>query len=173
MVAQNVFQRASSHQIRYLECFADRYNIPRSPTTNFHPDLIATILQTTFFYSAHCSISNTISLRSVWCRRAMIPGEIFTGFAEFQRIVSINDFRIPVGLHELLQASLGFLWSFCFALIRLDPLGSQVLHHDCTSEIVSRFTTFTENVVICCNQITKIFQHEVRLRHCVFCMGPL
>ena len=39
----------------------------------------------------------------------MIPGEIFTSFAEFQRIVSINDFGIPIGFQELLQASLGFL----------------------------------------------------------------
>ena len=39
----------------------------------------------------------------------MIPGEIFTSFAEFQGIFSVNDFRIPVGLQELLQASLGFL----------------------------------------------------------------
>ena len=33
----------------------------------------------------------------------------------------------------------------------------QVLHHDCISMIVSRFKTFTENFVICCNQITKVF----------------
>ena len=52
----------------------------------------------------------------------MIPGEIFTSFAEFQGIVSVNDFGIPVGLQELLQASLGFLRSFCFARICLDPL---------------------------------------------------
>ena len=39
----------------------------------------------------------------------MIPGEIFTGFAEFQGIVSVNDFRLPIRLQELLQASLGFL----------------------------------------------------------------
>ena len=39
----------------------------------------------------------------------------------------------------------------------MDPLGGQVLHHDCTSIIVSRFTTFTENFVICCYQVTKIF----------------
>ena len=35
------------------------------------------------------------------------------------------------GFQELLQASLGFLWSFGFARIHLDPLGGQVLHHDC------------------------------------------
>ena len=36
----------------------------------------------------------------------MIPGEIFTGFAEFQGIVSVNDFWFPIGLQELLQAPL-------------------------------------------------------------------
>ena len=41
----------------------------------------------------------------------MIPGEIFTSFAH--GIVSVNDLRLPIGLKELLQASLGFLkfWS--------------------------------------------------------------
>ena len=85
------------------------------------------------------------------------PGEIFTSFAEFQGIGSVIDFRIPIGLQELLQAPLCFVRSFCFAWKRLDPLGSQVLHHDCISMIVSRFTTFTENFVVCCHQITKIF----------------
>ena len=50
-----------------------------------------------------------------------------------------------------------FLTSFVFARIRLDPLGGQVLHHDCISMIVSRFRTFTENFVICCDQVTQIF----------------
>ena len=85
----------------------------------------------------------------------MIPGKIFTGFAKFQGIVSVNDFRIPIRLQELLQASTGFLVKLFFARIRLDPLGSQVLHHDCISMIVSRFTTITENLVICCYQVTK------------------
>ena len=43
----------------------------------------------------------------------MIPGKIFTSFAEFQGIVSVNDFWFPLGLQELLQAS-GFLVKFCF-----------------------------------------------------------
>ena len=87
----------------------------------------------------------------------MIPGKICTSFSKFRGIVSLNDFRLPTRLQELLQASLCFLKSYCFARIRLDPSGGQVLHHDCISMIVSRFTTFTENFVICCNQITKIF----------------
>ena len=111
-----------------------------------------------FLYSAHCSFSNPICFRSVWCRRTMIPGKIFTSFAKFQGIVSVNDCRLPIRLQELLQAPLCFLRSFCFARIRSDPLGGQVLHHDCISMIVSRFTSFTKNFVICFNQITKIFR---------------
>ena len=87
----------------------------------------------------------------------MIPGSFFTGLAKFLRIVSVNDFTFPIRLQELLQAPFGLLRSFSCARIRLDPFGGQVLHHDCTSMIVSRFTTFTENFVVGCNQITKIF----------------
>ena len=82
---------------------------------------------TAFFHSVHCSLSNPMCFRSVWCRRTMIPGKIFTGLAKFQGIVCVNDFRLPIRLQELLQASLSFLRSFCFARIRLDPLGGLAL----------------------------------------------
>ena len=151
------FRMESSHQTRDLECFADWYSIP----WNLPPFFIQTWLQqyrrSPFFHSAYCTLSNPICLWSVWCWRTMIPGTIFTGLAKFQGIVSANDFWLPIRLQELLQALLRFLRSFCFARIRLDPLGSQVLHHDCISMIVSRFTSFTENFVICGSQITKIF----------------
>ena len=75
----------------------------------------------TFFHSACCSLSNPICFRSVWCRRTMIPWKIFTGFAKFQRIVSVNDFRLPIRLQELLQPPVCFLRSFCFARVRLQP----------------------------------------------------
>ena len=42
----------------------------------------------------------------------MIPRKVFTNFAKFQRIANFNDFTFPIWLQELLQASLGFLWSF-------------------------------------------------------------
>ena len=45
MVAQNVFHRASSHQIVDLWRFADRCNIPQNLPTNFHSYLIATMQQ--------------------------------------------------------------------------------------------------------------------------------
>ena len=106
----------------------------------------------TFFHSAHCSLSNPMCSWSVWCWRTMIPGKIFKSFAKFQGIVSVNDFRFPTWLQELLQAPLCFLKSFCFARIRLDPLGGQVLHHDCISMTVSRFTTFTVMTQIFCTR---------------------
>ena len=86
----------------------------------------------------------------------MIPGKILTGFAKVQGIGSENGFRLPIRLHKLLQAPFVFPEKFLFCT-ELDPLGGQVLHHGCISMIVSRFTTFTQKFVICCNQITKIF----------------
>ena len=102
----------------------------------------------------------------------MIQGKIFTGFAEFQGIVCVNDFRLPIGLQELLQAPLWFLRSFCFARIRLDPLDSQVLHHDCISMIVSRFTSFTNNFVIGCNLIPHIFRTRFDSTNASSARGP-
>ena len=71
--------------------------------------------------------------------------------------IIVNDFSFPIWLQELLQTPSRFLSSFCFARIRLDPLGGQVLHHDCISVIVSRFAIVTEDFVICCYQDIKIF----------------
>ena len=43
------------------------------------------------------------------------PGEIFTSIAEFQGIVSVNDFGTPIRAPGTsLQASSGFLVKFCF-----------------------------------------------------------
>ena len=104
MTAQNVFHRTSSHQIVDLWRFADKCNIPKNLSTNFHSDLNATIQQRCLPSLCALPLSAIPCFWPVWCRRAMIPGEIFTGFAEFQGI-SVNDFRIPVGLQELVQTS--------------------------------------------------------------------
>ena len=50
----------------------------------------------------------------LWCRRAMILGEIFTVFAEFQGIVSVNDFRLPIGLQKFFASFSGFPVKFLF-----------------------------------------------------------
>ena len=62
---------------------------------------------------------------------------------------------------------------FVFARIWLDPLGDQILHHDCISMIGSRFTSFTKNFCDLLLSSLQKFQHEVQLRHCVICTGPL
>ena len=77
-----------------------------------------------------------------------------------------------IWLQELFQAPLCFLRSFCYARLRLDPLGGQVLHHDCISMIVSRFTTFTKNFVIGCNQINKIFCTKYDCANASSARGP-
>ena len=76
---------------------------------------------------------------------------------KFQGLVSVNDFRLLFWLQKLLQAPLCSMRSFCFAPIRLDPWGGPVMHHDCISMIVSRFTAFTKNFLIWCYHVTKIF----------------
>ena len=99
----------------------------------------------------------------------MIPGKIFTSFAEFQGIVSVNDFGFPGWFQELHYILLGFLGRFCFTRVRLYPLCCQVLYHHGTSTIVPRFTFFTENFVIRCNQVTKNVPLWHGLYQHVFC----
>ena len=116
------------------------------------PILIQTWLRycrCTFFHSAHRSPSNPICFWSVWCRRTKIPGKIFSGFAKFQGIVSVNDFRLPIRLQEVLQALVCFLRSFCSTWVGLYPLSSQAM-------IVAWFTSFTVNFVIRSFLITKL-----------------
>ena len=103
----------------------------------------------------------------------MIPGKIFTCFAKFQGIVRVNDFRLPIRLQELLQAPLCFLWSFCLH-------GYDWIHwvaKSCTTTAnrwwVSRFSTFTESFVICCNQVTKIFCTRYDSANTSSARGPL
>ena len=125
-------------------------------------------MESAHHFSSRPDCNNTTDVPSLLCVLLFQQAHLFpicvvstyndsTCFAKFQGIVSVNDFRPPIWLQELLQAPFGFLRSFCFARIRLDPLGGQVLHHDCISMIVSRITTFTENFVICCYHVTKIF----------------
>ena len=96
------------------------YNIPWSLPTNFHPDLIATIPQGAFFHSAPLLFHQSYLFRSVSSRRTMIPGKIFTGFAEFQIMVSVDDFWFPLGFRNFCKL-LWVLVKFCFCT---DTLGS-------------------------------------------------
>ena len=44
-----------------------------------------------------------------------------------------------------------------FARVRLHPLNGQILYHERVSMIVPRFTSFVEDLVICCHQVTELF----------------
>ena len=44
----------------------------------------------------------------------MIPGKIFTGFAEVQEIVSVNDFWLPSRAPRTFASSSGFPVKFLF-----------------------------------------------------------
>ena len=145
-----------SHQTICPEYFASSCNIPWNPPTNFRPIPIATISQMCLLNSAYCSLSNPFFLNgeTLTCNDATIG---LHQLCQIPRIVSVNEFWFPDQLQELLQAPFGFLWSFRFARIKLHPLNRQVLYHNCILVIVSRFTSFTENVVLCCYQVTKFF----------------
>ena len=47
----------------------------------------------------------------------MIPGKVFTVFAKFKGIVSVNDFWFPRRLQELLQALFRFVRGFRFTWV--------------------------------------------------------
>ena len=155
MVVQNVFHRASSHQIVNLWRFADRCNIPWNLPTNFHSDLIATTRQ-------RCLLSLCALL---FQQSHLFPIFVVSTCNDSKELSVLVTSGFLSGSKNFCKL-LCFLRSFRFTRIRLDPLSGQVLHHDCISVIVSRFTVVTEDLVICWYQ-------EVRLRHCVFCTGPL
>ena len=157
MAFRCAFHMVSFHQTRDLECFAESSSIQSAHHSLPRPDCNSTA-DVPSFYSAHCSFSNPICFWSVWCRRAMIPGEIFTSFAEFKGIVSVNDFWFPRWLQELHQALLGLLGSFRFRRVCMYPLWCQIFYHHGILMIVPRFTFFTENLVIRCDQVTKMFR---------------
>ena len=158
MVAQNVFHKASPRQITDLWRFADRCCIPWNLPTNLHSDLIATIQQKVPTFSLRTALS-------------AIPFVSDLFGVDVQWFQERSSQALPNSKELSVKMTLGFLSgskNFCKLLCvswevfvlhgyALDPLSGQVLHHDCISVTVSRFTTFTENFVICCYQITKIF----------------
>ena len=96
-----------------------------------------------FFHSAHCSLTNPICFRSV---------------SQFQGIVSVNDFWFSLSAPGTSLGSSGSPGKFLFTRVGLYPLSCQILHHHGISMIVSRFTFFSENFVIRCDQVTEMFR---------------
>ena len=89
----------------------------------------------------------------------MIPGNIFTGFAKFQGIVSVNDFLVSSSAPGISVSSSGSPGKiFWFARLWLYPLCCQVLYQHGMSMTVPRLNFFTKNFVICSNQVIKMFR---------------
>ena len=126
-----------------------------------------------FLYSAYRSFNNTIRLGSMRCWRTTIPWYVFTGFAKFQCVVSINDFRLFRRLEKLAWTPFRLLRSFRFARIRLYPLSGYILYNDCFSVTVSRFTALIENFVILLLSSHRICLPEVLLSSARFLQGAL
>ena len=148
----------SSNQTRDLECFADSGNIPWNPPTTLCPDLIATIPK--------------MSLLSL-CALLFLQSHLFLICVA----LTYNDSRIIPRKTCLAPGtslgSSGFLRSFCFARVGLFPLCCQVLCHFSVSMSVARFTFFTENFVICSDQVTKKNPLWARLYQRVFLQEAL
>ena len=124
---------------RDLESFADRYSIPWNPPTNFHPDLIATILQThllslcvLLFQQSHlfpiCVVSTYNDSRKDLHRLCQNP-----------RIVSVDDFTLPIRLHELLQAPFVLPEKFLFCTDTLGSIGWSSPDNGCLRSIMVSF----------------------------------
>ena len=101
----------------------------------------------------------------------MIPGKIFTSFAEIHGNVSVKDFRLPFLAPRTFARSFVFPEKFLFCTHMLGSIGwpspAPRWHIDDYFEIYNFRWEF--RALLQSNH--QNFLHEVRLRHCVFCTG--
>ena len=173
MVAQNVFHRASSHQITDLWRFADRCNIPWNLPTNFHLDLIATIQQrclpwlcALLFQQSHlspiCVVWTCNDSRRDLHKLCRIPKNCQCKWLE-------DSYRAPETFASFFKFPVKLL--FCTDMLRsiewLSPaprlhIGECFEIRNCHWGPCDLLLPSHQN-----------FQREIRLLHCVFCTGPL
>ena len=123
MVSRTAFHMVSFHLTRDLECFAVTFHGIRPPF------VVQTWLQQyrrcPFFHSVHCSLSNPICFRSVWCWRNMIPssapGTSFSSSGSPEKFLFCTDRIVTTVLPNLVPPrhigdcfAIHFLhWEFC------------------------------------------------------------
>ena len=113
----------------------------------------------------------------LWCRRAMIPGEIFTSFAEFQGIVSINDFWFPLGFPGTFASFFVFSWEV-FVLHGKTP-GSIEWLDSCTTDLLigdcfrDSQVTLRNLVILLSSSHQNFAARGYGFRHCVLLHGAL
>ena len=103
----------------------------------------------------------------------MIPGKIFNGFAELQGIGSVNDFRLPLGFQELLQAPFAFPEKFLFCTDTIGSIGWPSPAPRPHIDDCSKIHNFHRELCDLLLSSHQNFLHEVRLRRCFFCTGQL
>ena len=158
MVLQITVHKVFSHPMWGLERFEDGNSIPRNLPAIFRPSPIATILQkfllwfcVPLFQQCHLSENDEALIhndsRIILHRVCQIPGNWHC-----QWLLAFQPAR------RTFVSSFLFPEKFCFHTGMIVSIEMQILYHDCVSVIVSRFTSFTENFVIYCYQVIKVFR---------------
>ena len=157
MVLQIVFRVAFSHRPGGLGHVADCNGIPKNLPTNFHPDLIATILQRCFpllvgrlFQRCHLSRINEV----LKCGDSMTKPHMLSQIPSSCPKIQLSVFApVPIILISFFSVSCEDF----VVLGGLYPLCCQVLYHCSVSMIVSGFTSLIEDFLICRHQVNKLF----------------
>ena len=140
------------------------HQFPSRPDCNNTAEVPSSTLRT--------ALSAIPFVSDLWCRRTMVPGRIFTSFAKFQGIVSVNNFSSYLAPRTIASFS-GFLVKFLYCTDMIGSSGwpspAPRLYIDDCFEIRNCHQEPCDLLL----SSHRNSQLEVRLRHCVFCMGPL
>ena len=158
-VTQNVFHVESAHQITDLWHFEDRCNIPQNLPTNFHSNLInnttnvhytlRTDLSANPFVSDQVSVFTELLPQVSQCFRTVGRSRFCDVFVEivFDRTAILSVSELQIAPIKCISVCCVFKRNFS-TWVWLYPLCCQVLYHHGVSTTVSRFTFFTEHLMI-------------------------
>ena len=173
MVSQNVSHMGSSQQIRDLERFAKKYSIPRNLPTNFHLDPIATIQQrcllllcALLFQQSHwfliCVVSTYNDSRKDLHRLCQFPRNWQSKWL-WVSYLAPRTFAGSFAFPQKFLFGTDTTWS-----VRWPSLAPRLHIGDCFE--IHNFHWELCDLLLSSHQN---FLHEVWLRQCVFCTGPL
>ena len=159
-----VLRIAFLHQTTDLECFADSCSTSWNMPTICRSSLAPAVLREFLLFVPLCQQCHYYQ-----------NDEVLT----YKGIVSVNDFwllatRVRGGGEERRSAdSIPFPVKFMFCTETLESSDLLFFVQRLRIGDRSRFTTFTENLVIRCYQIAKTFSSRYsEVRQCVFCKEP-
>ena len=156
MILRSAIRSVFSHQTRDLECFADSSNIPWNSVHQIFPvhGRLQQHRKCLFLFSAYRSSPIPFFSERWGVDVSITPWNIFTDFAKSQEMY-------PRRLQELLQALHDSCEVSCSRILEFF-----LLSHDSVSVIVlrstslswdSRFTSLSQDFVLCCYQFNLTF----------------